>query len=230
MSNKQGVMIVLEGVDGAGKSVQAARLHDKLRQFGVKAHLVREPGTTPLGAKVRSILLDSDISMAREAEAMLFMASRIELIAKITGPALKADEVVIYDRFIESTLGYQVHAGGGLALDYEEVIAAVLNEYIGYGWHRLPIILDVDPTTAVLRRDGTDRMEANYTLTNFQSRLFEFYATDVDHVFCEADRRWREWEVKHVDGNRTEIEVHKDIVAACEPVLREARQWPSMGR
>ncbi|MEM7261629.1 MAG: dTMP kinase [Planctomycetota bacterium] len=104
--------IAFEGVDGAGKSTQAERLAETLRARGVSVVTVREPGGTALGEAVRQILLDaSEIPLEAESEALLFLASRVQLYRTVIEPALAAGKTVISDRFHLSTLVYQGIAG-----------------------------------------------------------------------------------------------------------------------
>lgn len=227
---KRGVMLCLEGVDGCGKTTQAKRLWERLTKFGLDVLLVREPGTTSVGQRVREILMDRGMQMSREAEAMLFMASRIELIVKQTGPALAAGKVVIYDRFIESTLGYQVHAGGSADLGYEDAVVAILERYAGYGWYRQAVVFNVPPAVARARRADDNRMEDNLRDVNFEKALHEFYASDVDFTFSDPERAlgWSERATVHVDGSADPDEVHRKVLAGVESVLRDAGQWPRL--
>jgi dTMP kinase len=106
----RGRLWVIEGVDGSGKSTQAARLIERLRAAGEDPLALREPGATPLGERVRALLLARDA--AREgwsprAEALLFFAARVELIARSIAPALARGRTVVCERFTPSTLAYQ---------------------------------------------------------------------------------------------------------------------------
>lgn len=101
---------MIEGVDGAGKSTQAARLVARLRARGGDPLLLREPGATPLGERVREILLARDAGRedwSPRAEALLFFAARVELLAQRIAPALRAGRTVVCERFTPSTLAYQ---------------------------------------------------------------------------------------------------------------------------
>lgn len=113
MSRATGRLIVLEGSEGVGKTTQLARLSDALRIAGYVATTVREPGGTSLGDEVRRLLLQPGADVVPEAEALLFMASRAQLVARIVRPAIAAGQVVLLDRFFLSTYAYQV-AGRGL--------------------------------------------------------------------------------------------------------------------
>jgi dTMP kinase len=100
---------VIEGMDGAGKSTQAARLVNALRAEGRTVLALREPGATPLGERIRSLLLgrSADETWEARAEALLFFAARVELLAREIAPALKAERDVVCERFSPSTMAYQ---------------------------------------------------------------------------------------------------------------------------
>jgi dTMP kinase len=113
------VLVTFEGVDGSGKSTQADLLRDWLRQEGRKVVTTREPGGTPLGERVRELLLDGE-GMAAWTEAALFAAARAELVERVIGPALAEGADVICDRYLDSSLAYQGVARG---LGVERVLA-----------------------------------------------------------------------------------------------------------
>jgi dTMP kinase len=108
-----GCLIAFEGVEGAGKSTQAARLTDHLRDRGFDVVHTREPGGTPVAEAVRAVLLDGDLdAMDDRTEALLYAAARAEHVAKVIAPALDRGAVVITDRYLDSSLAYQGHARG----------------------------------------------------------------------------------------------------------------------
>lgn len=118
----KGKLIVLDGVDGSGKTTQIAKLENLLKANGHEVVRVREPGGTPVGERIRAILLEDD--MTSVTELMLFMASRIELIHKVILPALQEGKLVLCDRFMDSTFAYQ-GAGRGLVREFELVSTLV---------------------------------------------------------------------------------------------------------
>lgn len=105
------MLISFEGVDGSGKSTQAALLAAALRADGRSVVLTREPGGTSLGERVRSLLLGGE-SMSPWAEAALFAAARAELVAEVVRPALERGDIVVCDRYVDSSLAYQGIARG----------------------------------------------------------------------------------------------------------------------
>jgi len=109
----RGALVVLEGPEGVGKTTQARLLADALCSAGVACISVREPGGTALGESVRGLLLDGEHAPVAAAEALLFLASRAQLMADVVRPALARGDVVVVDRFFLSTYAYQI-AGRGL--------------------------------------------------------------------------------------------------------------------
>ena len=105
-----GLFITFEGPEGAGKSTQVELLRRALAER--EPVVTREPGGTPVGERIRDLLLHSGVDMAPEAEMLLFMASRAELVARVIAPALAAGRIVIADRYHDTTLAYQGGARG----------------------------------------------------------------------------------------------------------------------
>jgi dTMP kinase len=114
---RSGLFITLEGGEGAGKSVQAEALACRLEGFGLAVVRTREPGGTPLGERLREILLDlssggTSPPLDPLTETLVFVAARAELVASIIAPALARDDAVVCDRFADSTLAYQGYGRG----------------------------------------------------------------------------------------------------------------------
>lgn len=157
--SKRGLFITFEGGEGAGKSTQIAMLASLLEHAGVRCRVVREPGGTVVGEQVRAILLDPETGwMDARAELLLYEAARAQLVAEVIEPALDAGEVVICDRFYDSTVAYQGYARG---LRLEEVEAANSIATTGLAPDRT-LLLDLDVETGMDRAttDGADRLEA----------------------------------------------------------------------
>lgn len=152
-----GTFISLDGIDGVGKSTQIARLADHLRGLGRDVVCVRDPGSTDVGAKLRSILLDSSVTMRRRTEAMLFMASRVEMIDQVITPALSSGKTVISDRFLLSTVVYQ-SVGGEESPDWLWRMGQLANDHLSPG---LTVLLDMPAAESMRRITGPrDRMES----------------------------------------------------------------------
>jgi dTMP kinase len=105
------MFLSLDGIDGTGKSTQCALLAEWLRQKGREVVTCIDPGGTPLGQELRTLILSGKHELAPACEALLFMASRAQLVASVIRPALDAGKVVLSDRFLLATVVYQGHAG-----------------------------------------------------------------------------------------------------------------------
>ncbi|MER7050752.1 dTMP kinase [Streptomyces sp. NPDC000351] len=153
-----GFFIALEGGDGAGKSTQAEALAEWIRGKGHEVVLTREPGATPVGKRLRSILLDvSSAGLSHRAEALLYAADRAEHVDTVVRPALERGAVVISDRYIDSSVAYQ---GAGRDLSPTEI--ARINRWATDGLvPHLTVLLDVPPETARERfTEAPDRLES----------------------------------------------------------------------
>jgi dTMP kinase len=153
----RGFFISLDGVDGAGKSTQCRLLADWLREQGKNVVFCLDPGGTELGQELRNILLHHRGAMALTCEALLFMASRAQLVAEVIRPALDAGQIVIADRFLLSNVVYQGHAGG---LDPAELwkIGAFCT---GALEPDITFVLDLPLNVSLTRRKpGADRLES----------------------------------------------------------------------
>ncbi|MEU6386622.1 dTMP kinase [Streptomyces bauhiniae] len=153
-----GFFISLEGGDGAGKSTQAEALAEWIRAKGHEVVLTREPGATPVGKRLRSILLDvSEAGLSHRAEALLYAADRAEHVDTVVRPALERGAVVISDRYIDSSVAYQ---GAGRDLSPTEI--ARINRWATGGLvPHLTVLLDVPPEVARERfTEAPDRLES----------------------------------------------------------------------
>ena len=205
----RGKLIVFEGAEGAGKTTQIRLIAERLAVAGVPVLAVREPGGTPVGDAIREILLDSEHHINQAAEALLFMASRAELIAREVGPALAKGDIVLLDRFFLSTYAYQI-VGRGLA---EDEVRAANRLATGGLVPDLTLLLDVPPAEGLGRADARgkrDRMERS--------------GDEFHHRVGNAFRRFvePEWQRSHpecgpielLDGTGDEEAVQKRVVSA----------------
>ncbi len=155
----RGLFLSFEGVDGSGKTTQAALLAEHLRGLGHDVVVTREPGGTALGAALRGMLLHGvgDAPIQARAEALLFAADRAQHVGEVIAPALDRGGVVVCDRYIDSSLAYQA---GGRELAADEVRRISMWACGGLLPGRT-YLLDIDPEGAMGRLDrGPDRMES----------------------------------------------------------------------
>jgi dTMP kinase len=142
----QGLFITVEGIDGSGKTTVANAVAERLRREGFAVVVTAEPGGTPLGERLRQLLLHEK-PLSAWAEAFLFLAARAEHVAQVIRPALREGTIVLCDRFADSTIAYQ---GFGRGLPVDELRR--LNEVATGGLHpHLTILLDVDPEIGLQR-------------------------------------------------------------------------------
>ncbi len=171
---QRGLFFSFEGNDGSGKTTQILKLKDMLQAMGQEVLLLREPGGTAIGEKIRAIVLDKDNpEMCDVSEMLLYAASRAQLVHQVIEPAISKGICVICDRFVDSSLAYQ---GFGRQLGLENVREA---NRMAIGGHMpdLTFFMDVDADTAMARRNASgeeaDRLEREHM--DFHRRVYEGY-------------------------------------------------------
>lgn len=152
----RGFFVVVEGNDGAGKSTFLNRLEKEFREEGVDALFTREPGGADVAEKIRSLLLDPEITMGARTEALLYAAARADHVEKTVRPALEAGKIVLCDRYVLSSLAYQGY-GRGLAIEEVRALSRFATEDLTPD---LTLFFALDPEESVRRKKGElDRME-----------------------------------------------------------------------
>lgn len=185
----RGKFIAFDGGEGCGKTTQIGLLRDRLTAAGLGVLAVRDPGTTRIGEFIRAILLDPDHNeMGMRCEMLLYMAARAQMMHEVIRPALEAGQVVLTDRFVSSTLAYQL---GGQGLDADD-IRTVANIALR-GWlPDLTIILDMPPERAIQRvTRAKDRIEQRPLAYHQQVRdnfLAQVKADPVRYRVVAADQ------------------------------------------
>ena len=197
--------IVLEGIDGSGKTTQAKALLRLLRRRNIPALLTREPGGTPLGEQLRRWLKGRP-DLSSLAELTLFIAARAQLVEKIINPALKSGVTVLSDRYTASTVAYQGH-GRGLDL---ELIRKLNLAATGGLTPDLTILFDMPPEESLARRiiTGADAIEA---------APLEFHRKVRESYLAQAAAHADKWLV--VDATQDKLRLSQQIWAKVEPLL-----------
>ena len=154
----KGYLISFEGIDGSGKTTQAVLLRKRLLSLGHKVHLLREPGGTPVGEIIRSILLDTSHSdMSPHTELFLYLAARSQITSSCIIPSLHRGEIVIMDRYIDSTSSYQGFARG-LGIDKMIIFNKIATDGLVPD---VTFVIDCDPEIALSRINAKpDRLES----------------------------------------------------------------------
>ena len=203
--SRKGVFICLEGGDGAGKSTQSKLLLEWLEGLGHSVLLTREPGGTKAGQQMREILLDPATGdLSPRAEALLYAADKAEHVDHVIMPALERGEVVITDRYVDSTLAYQ---GAGRAIPEEELAAIARWATCDLRPH-LTVLLDQEPDHGLDRFTGRDRIEGEPV--EFHQRVRQHFVSlaqvDPDHYLV-------------LDARESIVAIHEQIRSRVEALL-----------
>ncbi len=206
---RQGLFISFEGVEGAGKSTQAALAAEAAREKGFTVYSTREPGGTPLAERIRTLILDTpdDPPIAR-AELLLMLAARAQHVDTVIAPRLARGEVVICDRFYDSTIAYQCRARG-LDIDFGR---DAIDFAIGGVRPDITILLDLPVGDGLARQQSRNRMERE---------ALEFHEI-VREGFLEQQRREPD-RITLVDASGPVEEVRKRVMSALQPVFPSHR-------
>jgi dTMP kinase len=210
--NRRGRFISLEGGEGAGKSTLLGGLRDYLQQHGVQLLQVREPGGTPLGEAIRSLVLDpAHASLSAESELLLMFASRAQLVRERIQPALEAGQWVLCDRYVDASYAYQ---GGGRGQPVERI--ADLERWACDGVKPdLTLLLDLPVSTGRARaagRGGADRIETEADA--FFERVRQAYR---DRAHAEPQR------FRVIDASLSPDQVLQAAIAATTHLLEASR-------
>ena len=221
-----GKFIVFDGPDGSGKGTQIRMLAEALAAQGLAVALGVDPGGTEIGERIRAVLLRHDLSkMDVRCEAMLFMASRAQLVGEVIEPALRAGTMVLCDRFISATCAYQGAAG----YDIQRIIE-LGNFAVGQTWPQLTFILDV-PVEEGFRRTGRQPHHAGQRRKTdvHQGLLLNDVAPDamearpidyhrkVRKIFLSLPAEYP-GRIEVIDGLRPPEEIHAHIMELLERV------------
>ena len=223
----KGLFITFEGTEGSGKSTQVVLLVDRLRDWGHTVRVFREPGGTPIGEEIRHTLKHSlaNAAMTPEAELLLMNASRAQLVREQIRPALTLGEIIICDRFYDSTTAYQ---GYGRQLDLETV-RRIIEVAVGNTRPDLTLLLDITPEVSAERlrsRQATmpfvrDRLEEG------DRAFFERVAKGYQAIAVEEPRR-----VQRIDASGpveiVQSAIWNVILPRVAPLPRPAERVPGV--
>lgn len=201
----KGKLITLEGCEGVGKSKQISMLEDYLKSHNKNYYLTREPGGNSVSEQIRNVILDGkNVAMTDECEALLYAASRVQLLKEVIKPRLDNGELVFCDRYIDSSLAYQGYARG-LGFDFVEKI----NQYaIDNFTPDCTIFLNLSPQDAFKRKggvDGKDRVELSGI--EFHNRVYQGYLQLAKKY---SDR------ICVIDASGTKEQTHARIINALQ--------------
>ncbi|HEY5043628.1 MAG TPA: dTMP kinase [Verrucomicrobiae bacterium] len=216
----KGLFITFEGTEGCGKSTQVKLLAERLQAIGHRVRTLREPGGTPIGEEIRHTLKHSleNSAMTAETELLLMNASRAQLVREVIRPALAAGEIVLCDRFYDSTTAYQGH---GRQLDLEKV-KAVIEFAIGETKPDLTLFLHVPPeiSTERLRSRQATLPFVRDRIEEADRKFFERVAHGFGVIAANEPQR-----VKFINGNQAFDIVCAEIWNVVHPVLPKVGRW-----
>lgn len=205
-----GKFIVFEGPDGSGKTTILNKVNEILISKGYKTNLLREPGGTFISEKIRDIIIDNEnINMDAKTEALLFAASRAQLVSEKIKPLMEAGEIILCDRFVLSSLTYQ---GVGRGLGIEEIKA--INDFATDGLKAdLTVFFNIDYKDALIRK------RANFTADRFENEEFYFHKKIFD-AYLDMAKLYQD-EVCEIDASRSIDEVSKSALDLILNILED---------
>jgi dTMP kinase len=216
----KGLFITFEGTEGCGKSTQVTLLADRLRALGHRVRTLREPGGTPIGEEIRHTLKHSknNAAMTAEAELLLMNASRAQIVREVIRPALAAGEIIVCDRFYDSTIAYQ---GYGRQLDLEKV-RSIVEFAVGETKPNLTLYLQVPPDVSAerLRSRQANLPFVRDRIEEADQAFFARVAHGYRAIAANEPRR-----VKVIDGARPMDMVCASIWEIAHPLLPRIGRW-----
>lgn len=218
---RRGLFVTFEGIEGSGKTTQIGRLAEKLLAGEEPVLATREPGGSPLGRRLRAILLaEETVPIGPTAELLLYVADRAQHLHEVIEPALAAGTHVLCDRFLEATLAYQGYARG---VDLEYIRAL----------HRRPpldrrpdrtVLLDIDPEVGLERaRRRNDEMRVASAEGRFEREALEFHHKVREGYLALAEAEPFRFRIVAAEGSAEEVEARiADLLSDVFPCLDDA--------
>jgi dTMP kinase len=210
----KGIFITFEGPDGAGKTTQLKRLAAVLEQTGRDIVITREPGGTPIGDQIRSIILSPDNKeMVDQTEVLLYAASRAQHVHELILPSLEAGKIVLCDRFIDASVAYQAY---GLGID--PAVVEEINRFASSGLQPArTYLLDIPAEVGYERLRSRAGAQPQAGLDRIEQKALDYHRK-VREAFLKIAREHQQ-RVCLVDANRTEDEIAEDILKDCQRLL-----------
>ena len=204
----RGIFISIEGPDGSGKSTQIENIKEFFHDKNMDIIFTREPGGTPIGERIREIILDRNCSeMDPMTEAMLYAAARAQHVAQVIRPALEKGKIVICDRFVDSSIAYQ-----GYGRKLGEAVASINCFAVKECMPDVTILLKLDPSVGKhrIREDQQDRLEAER----------EAFHQEVYKGYLELEKNFPD-RIVGIDAGRGIDEIKVDIYEKLEKILSD---------
>lgn len=200
------MLITFEGIDGSGKSTQITLLKNRLQDQGYSVHVFREPGGTDLSEMIRGILLNPEIEIDPVTEVLLFSSARSQLVAEKVKPLLKNNDVVILDRFYDSTTAYQGHGRQSLPIDQIHQINKAATHNITPD---VTFYLRLSPQTAAERTKHFEKDRMEQSGETFFERVYNGF-----EQMAKKEKR-----IKTVDAEKSIEEIHQDILTIVDQLM-----------
>ena len=209
----KGLLIVFEGPDGSGKTTVLEKVYKKLLQDGYDIYKFREPGGTEISEKIREIILDNEnVKMSSRCEALLYAASRAQLVEEKLRPLLEKGSIILCDRFVMSSILYQ---GIGRGLGVDEV--KNINDFaIGEIRADLTLFLNIDYKTAI------DRKRRNFVSDRLENEDDSFHKKTYDG-YIDLSKKFKD-EIIQIDANKDVETVVNNCLGVIKTYLKE-KKW-----
>jgi dTMP kinase len=215
------MFITFEGIEGAGKGTALERVCQWLTRKGHRTRVTREPGGSDLGRELRAVLLNIDQVIAPETELFLYLADRAQHVRQVVRPALAQGEIVLSDRYADSTIVYQGYGRGLLDVD---ALTALNEMAVNALWPDLTILLDLSPEI------GLERARARNKALVLETSEGRFEAESPD-FHRRVRQGYLAWAARHprfriIDASRPPEAVFQDILQVLAPLLPSAEEEP----